>query len=312
MSTLATLYAYADQLRLIPILYQDQVDALTTFFPNVRGFADTLEEAYCDPCDLPWEGFADFLRKPLKTKASYERGRAFAMISYHQNPTAYKHYLPTFRKMLFKLDNDYVNRGLIALASAAGDIPIVNNPKLVLIGVHVRRTDYAASTANHGGTLAPARYYEKAMDHFRKRYGWGGRRKMMFVVVSDDMAWCRANLGGADDVYLLGSHEEGVSEVEQTENLGFDLGLMLNCHHVIVSHGTLVRSSGGVLHRQAISSLHLVSGHVAGDACRRRHGDGGRHGDERTVGRSPNDPGGQTRKMDLHGLQLGLPYEVVF
>ena len=50
---------------------------------------------------------------------------------------------------------------------------------------------------------------------------------------------CRQNLGGYSpyDVHLLGTHGTGV--MSQEDSLGIDLAMMLECHHAILTHGTL-------------------------------------------------------------------------
>ena len=50
---------------------------------------------------------------------------------------------------------------------------------------------------------------------------------------------CRQNLGAHSpyDVHLLGTHDtDGISK---EESLGIDLAMMLECHHAILTHGTL-------------------------------------------------------------------------
>jgi hypothetical protein len=240
MSTFATLYAYTRLLRLRPVLYKDQLDSLSFYFPKVAEVAPAIEDVYCDPCEMPWEKFDLFLKSPPKEK-TYEQGRAFGMTSYHQNPAAYKKYLPDMKTFLFRIEDRFTNEALAKLGVAAG-VPVIGNTDLVLVGVHVRRTDYVGSVRKHEGNLATARYFGKAMDYFRNKYkkGKGTRRKLMFVVVSDDMEWCRKNIVG-DDVAMLGNHmgSGAASTEEQAESLGVDLGLMLQCHHAIISHGTL-------------------------------------------------------------------------
>ena len=65
------------------------MEALSTFFPRVREAMRVIEDTFCDPCDLAWQKFSAFLKSPLRKK-DYERGRAFGMASYHQNPSAYR------------------------------------------------------------------------------------------------------------------------------------------------------------------------------------------------------------------------------
>jgi len=76
------------------------------------------------------------------------------------------------------------------------------------------------------------------MEWFERKYATSERR-VMFVVVSDDMDWCRQNFRAHSpyDVHLLGTHDtDGISK---EESLGIDLAMMLECHHAILTHGTL-------------------------------------------------------------------------
>ena len=187
MSTFATLYAYAKAMRLQAYLYKDQMEVLSTYFPRVREVMRVVEETFCDPCDLPWQKFSAFLKSPLRKKKDYERGRAFGMASYHQNPSAYREHLPTIRDMFFKMDDRFRTAALYKISDSAG-VPVIGNANLVLVGVHVRRTDFVHFARKEGGRLATSNYFRKSMEWFRRKYATS-KRRVMFVVVSDDMDW---------------------------------------------------------------------------------------------------------------------------
>ncbi|XP_047501660.1 uncharacterized protein LOC125047484 isoform X2 [Penaeus chinensis] len=95
----------------------------------------------------------------------------------------------------------------------------------VVVGVHVRRTDYIKYLAmkTGGGTPPGLRYYSNAFEYYRKKFGL-----VAFVVSSDDRAWCRVHLERAHrDVVVspMGTFEE-------------DLGLLASTAHVVTSVGT--------------------------------------------------------------------------
>jgi|GEM_PF-4432072 len=72
---------------------------------------------------------------------------------------------------------------------------------VTFIGVHVRRTDYINylwRTRHIQG--ANETYYKQAMVYFRERYD-----SALFVVVSDDVPWCRERLLTGEDDVILGS-----------------------------------------------------------------------------------------------------------
>jgi len=70
----------------------------------------------------------------------------------------------------------------------------------VLIGVHVRRTDYLHHVKEYGnGHLVIGKYFEKAMRYLGKKFS-----KVAFVVVSD-MGWCRKHFSHLNDVDFVGT-----------------------------------------------------------------------------------------------------------
>ena len=186
MSTFATLYAYAKAFGLRPMLYRDQMAALSALFPRVKEQMAVIEDSFCDPCDLPWQKLSNLLHSPTRVKGGYERGRAFALPSYHQNLSAYKQYLPLFREV-FKIDDRFTTAALGKMADAAS-ASVMGNGNLVLVGVHVRRTDFEKSVKKEGGRLATPDYFRKSMEWFQKKYATPDRR-VMFIVISDDMDW---------------------------------------------------------------------------------------------------------------------------
>ena len=76
------------------------------------------------------------------------------------------------------------------------------------VGVHVRRGDYATFDSIH--FLQHLSYYDASMEHFQTKFP-----DSKFVVFSDDIAWCRANLSTSrftiefvDERFSLNSCEE--------------------------------------------------------------------------------------------------------
>lgn len=93
----------------------------------------------------------------------------------------------------------------------------------VLVGVHVRRTDYCQFLRKNIGRQASLGYFRRAMDYFRTKY-----RDVLFVVVSDDRKWCRKHLAGWPDV-LVAPH---------LPRPAYDMALLSHCHHNIITYGT--------------------------------------------------------------------------
>ena len=82
--------------------------------------------------------------------------------------------------------------------------------------VHVRRGDYLERSV-----LVPLTYYEEALQSIRQEYGEGP-----VLVFSDDLDWCRANLGAPNAVYVEGNPD------------WLDLTLMSRCQHHVCANST--------------------------------------------------------------------------
>ncbi|KAJ8881662.1 hypothetical protein PR048_018148 [Dryococelus australis] len=104
----------------------------------------------------------------------------------------------------------------------------VNGTLATYVGIHVRRTDYRDYLwRTRRIFLAGAEYFLNAMEYFRAKYG----KNVVFLVVSDDPAWCQRNLvGGSGDVFVVS--KSGVSSPGQ------DLAIMAACNHSIIDYGT--------------------------------------------------------------------------
>ncbi|XP_064345546.1 galactoside 2-alpha-L-fucosyltransferase SEC1 isoform X1 [Camelus dromedarius] len=95
------------------------------------------------------------------------------------------------------------------------------------VGVHVRRGDYVHVMPRvWKGVLADRGYLQQALDWFRTRY-----RSPVFVITSDDMAWCRQNINGSlRDVVFAGNGQQG--------SPARDFALLIQCNHTVITVGT--------------------------------------------------------------------------
>ncbi|XP_043292305.1 galactoside 2-alpha-L-fucosyltransferase SEC1 isoform X1 [Cervus canadensis] len=95
------------------------------------------------------------------------------------------------------------------------------------VGVHVRRGDYVHVMPNvWKGVVADRRYLEQALDWFRARH-----RSPLFVITSDDMAWCRRNINSShQDVVFAGNGRQG--------SPARDFALLTQCNHTVITVGT--------------------------------------------------------------------------
>nr|XP_010349334.1 galactoside alpha-(1,2)-fucosyltransferase 2-like [Saimiri boliviensis boliviensis] len=95
------------------------------------------------------------------------------------------------------------------------------------VGVHVRRGDYVHVMPRvWKGVLADRGYLQRALDWFRARY-----HLPVFVVASDDMAWCRETINSSlGDVVFAGNGLQG--------SPARDFALLTQCNHTIITVGT--------------------------------------------------------------------------
>lgn len=92
----------------------------------------------------------------------------------------------------------------------------------IIIGIHVRRGDKLSSVDRKcGNIVASGDYIKRAMELFRKQF-----YNAFFIVVSDDIRWCRENIVGHDVIFS--------PFVEPV----IDLAIMTLCDHMIITVGT--------------------------------------------------------------------------
>ena len=88
--------------------------------------------------------------------------------------------------------------------------------------VHVRRADYATLELTRRGWTQPSlQYFERAISYFTECL-----ERVQFVVLSDDIRWCREHLS-ASNVVFSSKHSPAV-----------DLAIASLCDHAIVTIGS--------------------------------------------------------------------------
>lgn len=94
--------------------------------------------------------------------------------------------------------------------------------KVTRVGIHVRRGDMTEEFyKQYGYVTAPSDYFVKAMDYFRRNY-----TTVCFIICSDDIAWAKENIAGADVAFSVGNSE------------AVDLAILSSCDHSIISVGS--------------------------------------------------------------------------
>ena len=123
-----------------------------------------------------------------------------------------------------------------------------------VVSVHVRRGDYKSFIKQIGKELVTKDYFMKAMNYARAHY-----KKVIFIVISDDIDWCRRNLGDSkiNDVHFSSPFIS--SSPSSESSVGLDLGLMMSSDVSILSHGTF--GQWGALLATKQGDIILPSGH---------------------------------------------------
>ena len=147
------------------------------------------------------------------------------------------------RHLQFQDKVDEEAREAVEAAARQRDVDIETSFHL-MVGVHVRRTDFHRYSKFWMAELLNETFYLEAMSYLRNKY-----EAVTFLVVSDDQDWCRDHLQ-AEDVLVMTGHSPAV-----------DLAIMAHCQAAIVDYGTF-SVWGGILSQGEV----LVSKHTFRDA----------------------------------------------
>jgi galactoside 2-L-fucosyltransferase 1/2 len=168
--------------------------------------------------------------------SAYDRGteRLFKMYNrtnvqlrgYFQSWRYFDHVADVVRRN-FVFKEDIARRANEYLSSVAP--PQWRDVDFVRVGIHVRRGDMIQPYyQDYGYNVPPAEYFVKAMRMFIQRF-----QRVQFIVCSDDVDWCRANIPPAR------SFGENVDLAISVGHSQFeDLAILSRCNHVIMSVGS--------------------------------------------------------------------------
>lgn len=198
---------------------------LEPFVPRcIRNVLDEVFEglhipplAYVSQCPANWR---DATRSP---EAWTHTGQSIVLPRFTVLPELVLTWVDDIRRE-FRFRQKLIQTTRRVLATAAGHLSHTNT----FVGVHVRRTDYKDYLwRTERVPLADKSYFLSAMKYYREKYGPG----VVFLVVSDDPAWCRRHLEqGNKDVLVVSKEGSG--------NPGQDLAIMAHCNHSIIDYGT--------------------------------------------------------------------------
>ncbi len=219
MSQYATLYAHAKRLRVNAVMTKEMADTLRKIFPHVS--IPTGRVVKPKGCSWDWN-YIDFTNL---TKAAFgPNGTGNVFIS------GFPADVPTFNAYRddLSLAGEFSFDLVVKMGARTFMRKVARKAKAnVFVGVHVRRTDYSVYLKNKvNGRMLTKMYFNSSMDYFRKKYS-GANSKVVFVMSSDDISWCKKMFGDRKDVvFTQMSHLMNRAE--------FDLAILAQCNHTIL------------------------------------------------------------------------------
>lgn len=90
-------------------------------------------------------------------------------------------------------------------------------------GIHVRRTDYTTPVNLEYHGVMPVEYYEKGAEQL---FGTKNPEDVLFIICSDDIAWCKENFHFQNQVFVEG--EEDV----------IDMFILQYCENLIITNSS--------------------------------------------------------------------------
>lgn len=168
--------------------------------------------------------------------SAYDRGTERLFKTFNKTNVHLRGYFQSWRYFDHIVDvvrRNFVFKEDIALAADEFLSSVVppkwHDVEFVRIGIHVRRGDMILPYyRDYGYTVPPADYFARAMQFFIQRFP-----RIQFIVCSDDVAWCRANI--LPFARSLGENVNvAISKGTQFE----DLAILSRCNHVIMSVGS--------------------------------------------------------------------------
>ena len=221
---MATLYGLARQTNHTPVMLVRGTERLAALLELKRFLPNFFLCLQLDVVQVPVIDVPKFATFDSTLLPSIPH-KSVALNGYFQS---WRYFLPCENELKFMLrwESGYVKYSQRKLHSIRSHLP-EHSPDVVepiFIGLHVRRfgLDFPLNV-KIGYKLADVNYITHAMDHFRLKYPTSH-----FVVCSDDIEWCRQNIGG-HDVHFPSKSDSSAIE---------DLALLSQCNHTIMTVGT--------------------------------------------------------------------------
>ncbi|XP_013418105.1 galactoside 2-alpha-L-fucosyltransferase 2-like [Lingula anatina] len=159
-----------------------------------------------------------------RTETLYKNGQSVQLLYYLQS-WKYFHNVEDDLKQHFRFRKEAEFRREINAFFDTALLELgMNNKmeKVTYIGIHARNwKDMPMNAYKRGYNVAPSSYYTKAMRYFENIY-----KNILFIVLSDDMSWCKENIQHPRIRY------------NPFKDPILSLALLGSCNHTIMSVGT--------------------------------------------------------------------------
>ncbi len=181
------------------LILDEQFLTLGNIFPRVKQLnflsstrIKTLMEENTT-LDLVEDGFGIYSESMLRNYSN-------EFVVLHSSFCSYKYFqsINLFIKELFRIRQDLIHDAQNFLHNVVKLVAnTYNSSDIMFVGVHVRRGDFLNKHSQElGRIVATNLYLHRAMEYFSKKY-----KKVVFIVASDELNWCKNNL--PSDIFTI-------------------------------------------------------------------------------------------------------------
>ena len=217
MGEYATLLALAKRDGLFPILQERTSTTLNKYFSHI-----SVPSVKLLNCPMNWTTLNLKAYNLLEKSQRRKLAKNGVFIEGYPTSVSLFHRLQHYIKKEFKFKPTILQSAQKKLSE------LLNGRRnFILVGVHVRRTDYQQFLEGRfNAQLVGASYFSRAMEYFRKKFP----SRVLFVVASDDLDWCRKNLQPVNDDIVYTGNGNPLNPAE-------DMALLASCNHSIITYG---------------------------------------------------------------------------
>lgn len=199
---------------------------IRSVFPDIT--IKSQEELNCTRVKFATKELAEVI-KVLDGKALFSKSSNLMIAGFpHDVEHFYKYNSEIFKEFTFNKSLLQCSQEFLQNVKLKHSFHNQTGKEILLVGVHVRRTDYKEWLAKwENAKLVTPGYLARAMDEFRRRYPLS---EVVFVVASDDIKWCKQHLSKLRNVYFTSAnHSCGIDMAK------FDFAVLVQCQHSIMT-----------------------------------------------------------------------------